>query len=100
MRLIILMVFLLSACGGEDVQKKEFDRTGRPQKITVYLHQSQQEMEKAYRKIGKRGSPEKMGWAGWDKKESVGCEVHLVKASTNATWGHEFKHCIYGQYHK
>jgi hypothetical protein len=85
----------------------EFDRSGRPQRITVYVYDSKAEMQRAKAdRTGKTRERNLMGWSLWTNKEDMGSEIHVVKLRNGRdtrgmkTWGHELAHCIYGAFHK
>lgn len=95
MRYLILLLFLF---GCDEATKEDFDRTGRPQKITVFVHKDEADLTKALQEKTGKTQMEHLGWAEWSLDEEWGCEIHVVKRD-QSTWGHELKHCMYGNYH-
>lgn len=108
--LIIIATLALVSCDDgvrEDSLKKEFDRTERPQKITIFVYDTKSKMKQAKKNFDNYVPDVNLeGWAKWSNIESSGCEIHVMKIrSKNDTsqmeiWGHELAHCIYGAYHE
>lgn len=95
----VVAVIALTACGDQEMTKKDFDRTGKPQKITVFEYKTQAELMKSYTARAGRGEPEHLGWSEWSPTdEAWGCEIHVIEGDTK-TLGHEMKHCLFGQFH-
>jgi len=104
--ILIPLILLLSSCGEDKPIPKDFDRSGKVQKITVYVYPDKASMRKA--RQGFDGSKEKdlMGWSAWTANDPAKCKIHVVKlksATDNSqmtTWGHELVHCVYGSFHE
>lgn len=108
---ILFMVLCMFACdrdSGNSVGpvNAKFDRTGRPQKITVITYPNKKELTRAYQKITGQSAPEHDGFAVWSNEtEEWGCEIHVVPITGNnnisrmTDWGHELAHCMYGSFH-
>lgn len=107
----ILGLLLLVSCSETDKEnnlKKDFDRTGRPQTITVMVYDNKREMQKAKADATNRQeiNTDLLGWSIWSpNKESYGCTIHVMELKNSndtdqmVTWGHELGHCMYGTYH-
>jgi len=106
--LIAVSLFLMSCdeVTPENSLNKDFDRSGRPQKITVYVYDNRKAMRQAKKDFDGQDASQVEGWAKWSNKESSGCEIHVVKIRSKndkrqmETWGHELTHCMYGSFHE
>ena len=106
---LIFFAFFVVSCDqvGEGGLTKDFDRSGRPQKITVFVYIDDRAMRKAHSVATKeRPNDDLLGWSRWSEIETDGCEIHVVKlkhanhTAQQKTWGHELAHCLYGAFHK
>lgn len=97
MKYLLLLLFLFGC--DQQTTKEDFDRTGRPQTITVHVYDTKTALTQSYVDRAGRGAMEHLGWSEWsENNESWGCEIHVLKTNMS-TWGHELKHCMYGQFH-
>lgn len=104
--LLLFAIAFLTACDnqGSDVSG-DLDRSGKAQKITVYVYETSADMQNAKAEfLNTRRERDLLGWAKWTNRLEDGCEIHVVKLrgdndSRMKTWGHELAHCVYGSYH-
>lgn len=107
--LIILICLFMTGCdkAGEGLDK-QFDRSGQPLEIAVFVYPTRKDMQRAYQE--RMGGPldlSRQGWSEWSPDHPEwGCRIHVVEIpgitsnSRMSTWGHELAHCLYGSYHK
>ena len=82
-----------------------FDKTGQELRITVYVHKSVAELNRAMTEIRKEnGLPPYPvpvdGMAAFSTNSNV-CEIHVAPITEVgfAVFGHELAHCLYGGFH-
>jgi hypothetical protein len=118
---ILLGLIFVAACEPrKEPIVKTIDRTSAPVIITVYVYDTQRELDEAYRRLHniRRGddSESRYGFARWpewyDKDGNMvsdggpwTCEIHMLEPKyiddeRTLTLGHEMVHCLYGSYHK
>ena len=83
---------------------KQHDFTGQVISITVVIHSSYDDLNKAFDTFYNiKVAPNAVGWFGY--VDGV-CQIHVLDLkSVNKDygmfiWGHELAHCMYGLYHK
>lgn len=102
------LMLALPACNQDKEVAQDFDRSARPQAITVYVYPNERAVTDAFYKqmAGKKvphDGASRLGFANWVLNENR-CEIHVAKIRTEndprmETWGHELAHCIYGNFH-
>lgn len=107
--IVAALMLALPACNQDREVAKDFDRSGQPQAITIYVYPNESAVTDAFHKqMAGKNSPRdgltRLGFANWVLNTNR-CEIHVAKIRTAEdprlkTWGHELAHCIYGNFHK
>ena len=104
--ILIVFTFFLISCGDEKKSMpKDFDRSGKPQIITVHVYPDNKSMGQARKKHDGVADPGLLGWAVWTEQSPARCDIHVVRLRSSGdrsqmtSWGHELAHCVYGRFH-
>lgn len=118
--LVIGLIFMAACEPRKTPIEKSIDRTGAPIEVTVFVYETQQELDEAYRKLHniRRGDDKESRygfarWPEWFDKDGNRvpdggpwtCEIHMMDPAhiddeRTLTLGHEMVHCLYGSYHE
>ena len=107
--IVALAALFMTSCDSDGTSglPQSFDRSDIVIEVTVIWHETQADIDKAYREEFGRDNIDRLGFAVWANpgRQPYWCRIHAQKPKRiddekMATLGHEMFHCLTGTFHQ